>query len=305
MVATADEILLQTAGFVRKYTVLTQGAADDHTYLVTLQAEVDLGYLHRQLEAKNLLIEAAGDPPLLCLGKVILAEGAPRLADWGVVAEELEKGLKSASSRFSLLASPIRQWEEDSALKLARSQGAEVLVTGKATITPLPGAKIPSGSQLAELGIKSATDQIEVQLIWVDTGELVATLTHTQRSAAGSFEAAAHKAAQQGTAKLAPQLVKKLLKDWQEKVYSGRQVQLQVEASASQLRRFERDFPTHVGGVDKLRSRGFAAGVARYETRARSEGFQIARELSAKGVGALNVEILGVTGNTLQLKLSD
>lgn len=305
-VVASDDILLQTAGFVRKYTLISQGAADAHTYQVTLEAEVDLGYLHQQLEAKNLLIEAAGDPPLLCLGREVLAEGEARTPAWGVVAEELEKGLKSASSRFSLLVPRAQQWEDSSVLQLARSQGAEVLVTGTATIRPLPSAKIPSsGAQLAELGISSAVAEIEVKLMWVDTGELVAVLTHSHRAAAGSFEAAAHKAARQGTAKLTPELVKRLLKDWQEKVYSGRQLQVQVEASTSQLRRFERDFPIHVGGIDQLHPRGYEAGVARYEVRARSEAYQVARELSAKGMGDLNVEILGVTGNTLQLKLSD
>jgi len=164
---------------------------------------------------------------------------------------------------------------------------------------------VPGGDRLGNLGVSSARAEIEVRLMWVDTGEVVAVLNQSSRAAAGSFEAAAQKAARQGTARLAPQLVKKLLKDWQEKVYAGRPLQLQVEASASQLRRFERTFPAQVGGIDHLQPRGMAGGVGRYEARARHEGFQVARELSAKGLGDLNVEILAVTGNTLSLKLSD
>jgi hypothetical protein len=139
----------------------------------------------------------------------------------------------------------------------------------------------------------------------VDSGELVAVLNGSARAAAGSFEAAALKAARQAAAEVVPALVKRLLKDWQEKVYSGRPLLLEIQASPGQLRRFERDFPTHVGGIDQLHSRSFANGVARYEARARTEGFQVARELSAKGIGDLNVEIIRVTGNTLALKLSD
>lgn len=304
-VAVEDDIRLQTAGYVRKYAIVSQGALDSHTYQVTLDAEVDLGQLHRQLEAKNLLIEAAGNPPLLCLGKEVVVTDRAEEVAWGVVAEELEKGLKTASSHFSLLTPKAGQWQESGALQLARSQGAEVLVTGKATVRSLPSTRIPSGGELKELGISSAAAEVEAKLIWVDTGEVVAVLTQRSRAADRSFEAAARKAARQGVEKLAPELVKKLLGDWQERVYSGRQLQLQVQASADQLRLFERDFPTAVGGIDKLYPRGFAAGVARYEARAHSEGFQIARELSAKGLGDLDVEILQVTGNTLRLKLSD
>lgn len=304
-VAVEDDIRLETAGYVRKYTLVSQGALDSHTYQVTLDAEVDLGQLHRQLEAKNLLIEAAGDPPLLCLGKEVVVTDHAEEVEWGLVAEELEAGLKTASPHFSLVAAQGGRWQESGALQLARAQGAEVLITGKATVRPLPSIRIPSGAELKDLGISSAAAEVEIRLIWVDTGEVVAVLTQRSRAADRSFEAAARKAVRQGVQKLAPSLVKKLLADWREKVYSGRQLQLQVQGSAAQLRHFERDFPVAVGGIDKLQPRGFAAGVARYETRAHSEGFQIARELSGKGLGELNVEILQVTGNTLQLKLSD
>ena len=304
-VAVQDDIRLQTTGYVRRYVVVSQGAMDSHTYQVTLDAEVDLGQLHRQLEAMNLLIDAAGDPPLLCLGKeVVVTDHAEEVA-WGVVAEQLEKGLKSASSHFSLVTPWAGQWQEAGALELARSQGAEVLVTGKATVRSLPSTRIPSGGDLKELGISSAAAEVVLKLMWVDTGEVVATLTQRSRAADRSFEAAARKAVRQGVESLTAELVKTLLADWRDKVYSGREVQLQVQASADQLRQFERDFPISVGGIDALYPRGFSAGIARYDARAHSQGFQIARELSAKGLGDLNVEILLVTNNTLQLKLSD
>jgi len=300
----SDTILLQSAGYVRGYRVSAQKQVDAHTYEVTLDAEVDLGLLHQQLEAMNLLIAAAGNPPLLCLGKEML-DGQSGTAGWGVVAGELERGLKEASSRFTLLEPGPGNWDVAGALALARARGAEVLVLGLATLHALPDARVPGGDRLGNLGVTSARAEIEVRLMWVDTGEVVAVLKQSSRAAAGSFKAAAQKAARQGTARLAPQLVKKLLKDWQEKVYAGRPLQLQVEASASQLRRFERAFPAQVGGIDHLQPRGMAGGVGRYEARARHEGFQVARELSAKGLGDLNVEILAVTGNTLSLKLSD
>ncbi|MCC7262250.1 MAG: hypothetical protein IT369_06985 [Candidatus Latescibacteria bacterium] len=301
----SDTVFLQTAGYVRRYRVVSQGESEPGTYQVGIEAEVDLGFLHQQLEARNLLIDAAGSPPLLCLGKEVLAESKSADLGWGVVAEELEKGLKDASSRFHLLSPGGDRWQPEEALALARSRGAEVLVLGQATLRPVPDARVPGGNQLRDLGIQSARAEVEVRLLWVDTGEVVAVLNQNTRAAAGSFDAAGRKAARQGAAKVAPQVVRKLLKDWQERVYAGRLVQVQVEATTGQLRRFEREFPQKVSGIDQLRSRGVAGGVGRFEARARHEAFQLARELSASGMGDLNVEILGVTVNTLSLKLSD
>jgi hypothetical protein len=301
----SDTVFLQTAGYVRRYRVVSQGESEPGTYQVVIEAEVDLGFLHQQLEARNLLIDAAGNPPLLCLSKEVLAESKSADLGWGVVAEELEKGLKDASSRFTLLSPGRDRWQTEDALALARSRGAEVLVLGQATLRPVPDTRVPGGNQLRDLGVQSARAEIEVRLLWVDTGEVVAVLNQNTRAAAGSFDAAARKAARQGAAKLAPQVVRKLLKDWQEKLYAGRLVQVQVEATDGQLRRFEREFPQKVSGIDQLRSRGVTGGVGRFEARARHEAFQLARELSARGMGDLNVEILGVTANTLSLKLTD
>ena len=303
--AVQDEIFLQTAGFVRKFTLVSKGTVDAHTFQVTLDAEVDLGQLHRQLDAMNLLIEQVGNPPILCRGREFLADTPNVDLEWGVVAEALEKDMKTASPRFSLVSSQNRRWDEASALAEARKQGAEILVTASSAVRSLPSAKIPGGTDLKQLGIVSAAAEVELRLQWVDTGAVVAVLNKKTRAAEANFEAAARKASRSGVDQLAPELIKKLLADWQEKVYSGRQLELKVRATPSQLQRFERDFATQLGGLDQLRSRGYQAGLARYEVRSRNEGYQVARELSAKGMGTLNVEILQVTGNTLELKLSD
>lgn len=307
--AIQDDILLQTAGFVRSFAILQQGPADTHTFQVTLEAVVDLGNLHHQLEAMNLLIEAAGDPRLLCLGREVVAmEGKEREVQWGVVAEELEKGLKTANTHFSLVdpGEEGRPLDEAGAAALARRKGAEVVIWGKAVAQPVASARIPSSTaDLKQLGVVSAAAEVELRLLWADTGEVVAALDQVCRAADTSFEGAARKAIRQGVARQVPALVERLAADWREQVYSGRQLRLTVLGQPGQLRQFERDFPSRVSGIDQLYPRAYEAGQAQYEVRAKSAAFQVARELSAKGLGDLDVEILQVSLNTLKLKLSD
>lgn len=307
--AVQDEILLQTAGYVRSFSIVEQGPIDERTFRVVLDAVVDLGNLHHQLAAVNLLIEEAGDPRLLCLGReYAVVEGREREERWGLVGTELEKALKGASQRFSLVdpGEETHGLDEEGALDLARRQGAEVLIAGKAVVQAVASAKIPSSTaDLGQLGFKSAAAEVEVRVLWVDTGEVVASLSRVFRAADTSFQGAAHKAIRRGVEELGPALLERLMADWRAKVYSGRQIQLEVLGQPGQLRIFERDFPARVGGIDKLYPRAYSAGQAQYDARARSAAFQVARELSAKGLGELNVEILQVSLNTLKLKLSD
>ncbi len=307
--ATRDEILLQSAGYVRSFSIVEQGQVDARTFRVVLDAVVDLGNLHRQLESMNLLIEEAGNPPLLCLGQEYSAvDGKEREEGWGVVAAALEKALKAASQGFSLVdpGEGSRSLDEEAGLALARQRGAEVLIFGRAVAQSIAPARVPSSAvDLGDLGFKSAAAEVEVRALWVDTGAVVASLSRVCRAADTSFQGAAHKAIRQGVGELAPALVERLLENWRQQVYSGRQLQLVVLGLPGQLQAFERDFPLRVRGIDKLQPRAYSAGQAQYEARARNAAFQVARELSAKGLGALNVEILQVSPNTLKLKLSD
>lgn len=301
----SDAVLLQTAGFVRRYRVLSQGVSVPGIYEVRVEAEVDLGILHQQLEASNLVIEAVGNPLLLCLGREVWDASPSAQTGWGVVAVELAQGLKQASGQFRLLDSGAAPAGVEQALELARQRGAEVLVVGEARLRPLPDARVPGGKRLGEMGIHSAAADLQVRLIWVDTGEAIALLSQNGRAAGSSVEAAGRKAAAEGAARLAPQVVKRLLKDWRQKAYGSRTLQLRVEGTPGQLRRFSEVFAQRITGIEGLRERSFSQGVAAFDARARCEAPEVARQLSARGLGDLNTEILGVTGNTLRLKLSD
>ena len=99
------------------------------------------------------------------------------------------------------------------------------------------------------------------------------------------------------------ELVEKLAKDWQEKVYSGRLIRLEIEAQREKLDLFERDFAVQIGGIERVYPRSYGEGRAVYEVQAKNAAYQVARELSAKGLQGVDVEILQVSLNTLKVKI--
>ena len=159
-------------------------------------------------------------------------------------------------------------------------------------------------TSLQEMGIHSVTVELRIEALWTDSGELFAALSGTERAAGTTLQTAAEKAIRTGMGKLSEKLLDELVEDWREKVYSGRLVRLVVQGSDAQLRSFEREFPLRVGGIEKLNPRSFVSGKGVYDIRVKGSGFEVARQLVARGLGdTTQVEILQVTANTLKLHL--
>jgi hypothetical protein len=306
-----DEILSRTEGFVSHFAVLEHGPLDAQTYQVKIDAVVQLADLHLELEALDLLIESAGNPYILCLGKerYISMEGG---ADRGLVGTALIGLLKKTSQRFNIAAAlPEGELQPSpadlgQAAALGQQQGADIVVRGEAVLQPAQGIKVPfSSSSLEELGLHSVAAQLRVEALWVDTGEIFASLVQVEKAADTTPQAAADKAIRRGVERLGKELVERLAADWREKVYSGRLIRLVVEGEGPALRAFERDFPLQISGVEKLYPRGFDQGVGVYEARVKDTGFALARQLTAKGLGQMDIAILQVSLNSLRLHLSN
>ena len=305
-----DHILSRTEGYVRRFEVVEQGPVDENTYQVDIEAVVSLGQLHERLEALNLLIETAGNPRLACVGRErFFREGQDQEMDWGVVSGELVRVLQKASKQFRI-AAPVfpeggKRESLEGLIEVAARQ-ADIVIVGDAAVQPVQGIRIPfSGVKLEETGIKSAVAEVRIKVLWADSREVVAEFTRVQKAADSSLEAAALKAIRQGILQVADELVERIAQDWREKVYSGRTIQVIVRAGRAQLDLFERDFPVRVGGIEKLYPRTYQAGEAVYEARSKNAAFQVARELSSKGLEDLDVEILQVSLNTLKLQLAE
>jgi hypothetical protein len=303
-----DEILTRTAGFVERYQVVDRRRLDAHTVQVTVDAVVRLGALEQSLAALDLLVDAVGNPRLLCLGRLVTAGRPP--AEGGV-ATALRRALSRASSRFTLVA-PVASaassaaWTDvGAAAALGRQQGAEVVIRAEAAVQAAPDAAVPfsGGVSLGTLGICSAQAQVQLDALWTDSGQAFASLSVTERAAAPTAAAAAEKATRLGTERAAGQLLQRLAEDWRERAYNGQWVRLVVDGPALEQDRFRSLAAQRLASLETLVPRSRSGDVAVYDARCRGTGFRLARDLAACDAGTLAIQVEEVTTNTLRLRL--
>jgi hypothetical protein len=86
-------------------------------------------------------------------------------------------------------------------------------------------------------------------------------------------------------------------------MYSGRLVRLVVAGEFARMGEFENAFPYHVSGVEKIYRRSYNKGVAVFDIRCKETGFTIARDIAAKGIEGIDLNIVQVSPNRIQLQI--
>jgi hypothetical protein len=305
-VALEDHILTSTSGYVRSFDVVEHGKIDASTYQVKIEATVALGELHRSLEALDLLIESAGNPYIVILSQVPSEKdvGTAGLAMDTILREMLEK----TSAHFNFMTSPTSYNGEtiEDAARFGLESGADIVIRSSTHFSKGAAKAVPySRSSLEGLGLHSAVAALAIDALWTDTGEVFSSHVRTERAAASSLEEAGRKALYHGGEVLADSLVRDLVENWRQKVYSGRLVRLVVQASAKELSEFESDFSLLLGGVEKMYRRSYSDGVAIYDIRSKNTGFSIARQLTAYNLERFDIVIQQVTPNSLKLQVTN
>ena len=298
-----DYILSRTDGYIRSYEIIKHGLIDEETYQVDIEAVVELGNLHQRLDALELLITHAGNPYIMCVGRDAYTYGEEGTRD--LSATLLRGYLLRKSARFNLSA-PMRI--EDGSLDQAASvgfqQGADIVVRVEALMGEVPDFTVPfSGSSLKGLGLYSATAEIRIEALWTDSGEVFASLVHSERGADVNLASAGDKALRSGMEKISGKLISRLAENWREKMYSGRLVRLVVVGEFDRMGEFEIAFPFHVTGVEKIYRRSYNEGVAVFDIRCKETGFTIARDITAKGIEGIDLDIVQVSPNRIQLQI--
>ncbi|MEW6752757.1 MAG: hypothetical protein AB1505_17530 [Candidatus Latescibacterota bacterium] len=306
-----DQVLTHTDGYVCRYQVVAHGPAGDGTYRVTVDAVVSLQRLQQHFDALRLVVEEVGKPRLLCLGHESLPpslqDGAARS---GLVAVELRQALAQISADLLQVSPPGSVPESaygslEGAAAAGRELEADIVIRGHATVREAPGVPIPfsGGTTLEQAGLHSAAAIVRLEALWTDSGEVLAALEGEGRGAATSPAGAAVAAVRSGVERLSGELVRRLVEDWRQRVYSARTLRLEVRAGAEQLLQFEQALTSQVSGIERLYPRRQESTMRLYDARSRHSGFELARQLASGGLPGMDVEIVHVSPNTLTLQL--
>ncbi len=313
-----DDILSATTGYVRSFEVVSQGSNTKGVYEVVIEAAVDLGELHSQLDALDLLLEEAGRPRLICVGgEYVLSNAGSSRVKWGRLCGELGARLASLGTDLFQIDDFHDGGASEDASSIAATPSAkaggmaEILIVATASLQANQGLSLPfSDRGLSDVGIQSVVAEISARAQWSDTGETLASATATGRGADTSFRTAATSAIADAAPKVAEQLGSALVEKLRSKLYDGRLIDLEVTSeNARQLQTFEAEVNEGIGAVERLypktRSRTDASYHASYQARSKGTAFDLAREFAAKGVPEMEVDIVRVTLNSMTLHLSE
>ncbi len=296
-----DQVLTHTKGYVRSYHIASHGIDSTMGYRVELEAIVDLGNLHKHLDALEVINIELGSPRLICLGTFATSEGQTDYMTEEFVVDRLVSILHGANDQLQIsrsLSSPFKQTPDV-------AEKADIAVVAHIQINAADPILIPFGdATLEDIGIQQINLETRIEAWWIDSGEHIAQLSDKEKTTALSQKDGVHQAFYKSMDALAEPLVRSITDNWRKKVYVSRILQLEIQAVPALIQRFEKDFPKQIRGIQGLQVRRYESEFAAYDVHANCAAFQIARQLSAKGMASLDIKIDRVTSNTLKLSLS-
>ncbi|GBD93110.1 hypothetical protein BMS3Abin05_00693 [bacterium BMS3Abin05] len=309
-----DNILTWTKGYVQNYKVLSENQPDASTVQVTVQATIRMDDLKNDAESLQNLIAKMGNPRIMVMiqehniGENYLGAGYFDVdmtsAETAMINVLMQKGIEVVDP--SVIKRKLKKREALAALQgnlkaaaaIAHEYGAEVIILGKAM------ANVAKGVNL--YGMKSCQADVTARAVNTDTGMIIATASahsakpHIDALAGGTM------AIKEATVKTANQLIDKILKKWREQYYNATAIELDVDGfkNFNQLEQFKTTLKYYVRGIKAIFDRKFQGGKAILEVKMTGNTRQLARELSNKDLGKIQVSVLGVTPNSLELNVS-
>lgn len=310
-----DQIYSRTQGYVKSYQVLSQTPRDNTIMEVTVRAIVKKSNLENDLNAIGLLIQQKNKPRIMVLvdEKNMDAHYYYDHYDLNTTANQLtnkflEKGFtfvdKDVVSRKLQRESVQAALDGDtkSAENIARESGAEVLIMGKAV------AKEASGGPavLRQSGMVSCQATLNLRAVRADDGTIIAVTSQQAPAVHVDNVTGGTQALIKAADLAANDLTTKILKVWQQDVYSGTTIQMRVMEvpSFADLSKFREMLKTHVRGVQNVYQREYSGGTALLDLDVRANASQVADELGRKDFSPYRIQVVNFSQNYLVIKLN-
>ncbi len=319
-----DQVLTQSAGYVRKYSI-TKEAMDGDVVQITIRAEVSIGALDKDLAAMGLLMQRKGMPrTMLLIAEQNIGMAAPA-ASWmthestvvsadlrigeNVVLDELRKaGFKQlidpeiAETKAASVGGITTSITAAQARKLGSLTHAEVIIIGQVIATARGEIK----SDWTPDGYRSCAATFSARAVNTDNGEILATAEVTKQAGGQIDDLTCGKDAIHLVAKIfAAEITQKIAERWSSDVSGGTAVHVTVKHvdSLKQAGEFKSGLINFVRGVKGVESRGFSDGVAEFDVTVVGSTDDFGQELEAKKLGKFSLKVKGITANTVSVEL--
>ncbi|MBN1900152.1 hypothetical protein JW926_02350 [Candidatus Sumerlaeota bacterium] len=210
----SDRILTKSAGYVRKFKVISRNSEGD-LYRVVISAQVALADLHSDLLAVQILKEEKGYPKLMLIGVEKAGDDPKNSVSAQTVIEEIliERGFDLVDeSQVELIKArdvALNPDDLDAAAALGQRFGAQIIVVFQAI------ADYEGSSNAYGLSLNSYRGNLDARIIYTDTADLLGSVNSFDYASAEGKPVAIRLAFQRAARKVAPLIIEKILQDWQ------------------------------------------------------------------------------------------
>jgi hypothetical protein len=319
-----DNLTQKAEGFIQSYDVLKEEQKGD-ILAVSVRARVFESKIKAKVVELAELIAKAGNPKLMLVIQEVYSdtEGHKNVAPESTVAAYLEKELlargfelrggRAARNVADDSIAAYDRWLEDSggAARMARAEGADILIAGRVEITN-KGKIVDTG------GLDALKGQTRIEVVSIvrginaASGEVFSAKPVQMGSVGMDEERALHRALQGRGNNIIKQTFEQLLEDLKDsfrKTAANGQTYVVNLKGVTSYRRFGQPFVERLkslSGVSAVTQKSFAEGVLVLDVSYKGPLNELQQKIfsvmdKADGFGKLDVE--GISGKQISLKL--
>ncbi|MCD4732877.1 hypothetical protein K8R78_01420 [bacterium] len=319
-----DSIYARATAYVTDYRVVSEGYGSfENSYEVTVECTIARGLLQDKIAELNpeALMPLVGNPRIMfiveeenlltgdhyywwdvsidmsttemTLQEIFLDEGF-KLVD----ADQARRNIERDMVQAALTGDPM------AAAEIGLQYGAEYVVTGSAVVK---GTDIVAYGVSAGSGMRSYQATVNIKAYETDTASLVASTSKSASHAHIDDLTGGNEALRKASDAAADKIMTQILKDWAKRAAIGSSVQMTVyNCDGATLTRLQSWLRDHVRGVEGIEVRSHFGLTAKLEIASDYDASQIAKEISYKGSGEGDFEVIlwGQTRNTVDISVA-
>jgi|GEM_PF-5568278 len=321
-----DSIYARATAYVTDYRVVSEGYGSfENSYEVTVECTIARGLLQDKIAELNpdALMPLVGNPRIMIiveeenlvtgfhyywwdttvsidmsttemtLQEIFLDEGF-KLVD----ADQARRNIERDMVQAALTGDPM------AAAEIGLQYGAEYVVTGSAVVK---GTDIVAYGVSAGSGMRSYQATVNIKAYETDTASLVASTSKSASHAHIDDLTGGNEALRKASDAAADKIMTQILKDWAKRAAIGSSVQMTVyNCDGATLTRLQSWLRDHVRGVEGIEVRSHFGLTAKLEIASDYDASQIAKEISYKGNGEGDFEVIlwGQTRNTVDIAVA-
>jgi len=262
-----DNIYSEVKGYVKSYEIISDNNGEGGVYKISVKANVALGALTKDVQALGIIREKINYPRIVVLiDDYIDGVEQPR----SICATEVEKIFMN--SKFPVVSKDQMEMikERDAALSfgdpekaaaLGRRYGAEVVIVGRAT------ADLMETSEPYGVSVFAYEARIDAKAIKTDNAQMIA-LDNISEVARGSGRTpAANKALESSSAKIADNLLKKIVEAWRSEIYNEMTIELICENATLENAALLKSALSAIREIKDVNERSFVNNVLELDVR--------------------------------------